>query len=365
MAFHFAGYLAGARFIVSAINSVGHVRVFAALASTASVAVLINAVFIVPTTWMFIYFLSGLCNAGVFVVLESWLNAKAANEVRGKLLGTYMTIMMGGTAGGFLLINVASADGFKLFIFSSVLISAAVIPIALTSTSTPPQQEEEKMSIKELLDIIPLAVVGLFLASFVQASTSSMSTVFGTEAGMSTEKVALFTAAGFVGAVLLQYPLGSLSDRLPRRTVILFVTVAAGCLALLGAMLPTDGDWIILLHLCFGAFVFPLYGLFLALANDWIPPEKKTSAASALVLISSFGAVISPVISAQAMNVFGPSGFYWTSVGVFALLTTYLLYRIKVREAIPVERQSIFRPVVARSGEILHGFTRRIRRPEE
>ncbi len=173
MAFHFAGYLAGARFIVSAINSVGHVRVFAALASTASVAVLVNAVFVIPTTWMFIYFLSGVCNAGVFVVLESWLNAKATNEVRGKLLGTYMTIMMGGTAGGFLLINVADADGFRLFIFSSVLISAAVIPIALTSTSTPPQEVEEKMSIRELLDIIPLAVVGLFLASFVQASVRS------------------------------------------------------------------------------------------------------------------------------------------------------------------------------------------------
>ena len=122
--------------------------------------------------FLFFYFLSGICNAGVFVVLESWLNAKATNEVRGKLLGTYMTIMMGGTAGGFLLINVADADGFRLFIFSSVLISAAVIPIALTSTSTPPQEVEEKMSIRELLDIIPLAVVGLFLASFSQASAS-------------------------------------------------------------------------------------------------------------------------------------------------------------------------------------------------
>ena len=365
MAFHFAGYLAGARFIVSAINSVGHVRVFAALASTASVAVLVNAVFVIPTTWMLIYFLSGICNAGVFVVLESWLNAKATNEVRGKLLGTYMTIMMGGTAGGFLLINVADADGFRLFIFSSVLISAAVIPIALTSTSTPPQEVEEKMSIRELLDIIPLAVVGLFLASFSQASVSSMGTVFGTEAGMTTEKVGLFTAAGFVGAVLLQYPLGALSDRFPRRSVILFVTVAAGSLAALGAILPTNGNWIVLLQLSFGAFVFPLYGLFLALANDWIPSEKKTSAASALVLISSFGAIISPLVSALAMNIFGPSGYYWSSAAVFALLTIYLVYRINVREAVPVEKQSPFRPVIARSGEIFHGFTRRVRRPEK
>lgn len=362
MAFHFAGYLFGARFIIGAINTVGHIRVFAALASTASIAVLINAVFVVPASWMVVYFISGICNAGIFVVLESWLNAKASNEVRGKVLGTYMMIMMGGTAAGFLLINLGDASGFRMFIFSSVLISSAVIPVALTSTSAPPLQEEERMKIGELFNIIPAAVVGLFLASFVQASTSSMSTVFGTEAGMSTGKVALFTAVGFVGAVVLQFPLGALSDRFPRRSVIIGATLIAGLLALLGALTPTAGSWIIVVHLCFGAFVFPLYGLFLALANDWIPVERRIAAASALVLVSSLGAVVSPIITAQSMNVFGPSGFYWTFVGVFALLFVYMTYRVGVREAVPIEKQSAFRPIVARSGEIFHTVTRRIRK---
>ncbi len=364
MAFHFAGYLVGARVITTAINAVGHVRVFTALASTASAAVLINAVFVLPGSWMAVYFVSGICNAGIFVVIESWLNARATNEVRGKLLGTYMTLGLAGTTTGFLLINLGGADGFKLFIFSSVLISLAVIPIALTTTATPPLKQQEKMSISELFKIIPSAVVGLFLASFVQAAASSMSTVFGTEAGMSTGKVALFTAAGFVGAVLLQYPLGSLSDRLPRRSVILVVTVAAGSVAFLGALVPTTGFWIVVLHLSFGAFVFPLYGLFLALANDWVPDDRKTAAASTLVLVSSLGAVVSPLITAKAMEIFGPSGFYWTFVGVFALLFVYLTYRVKVREAIPVEKQSSFRPIVARSGEIIHTVTRRLRKSE-
>ena len=364
MTFHFAGYFFGARFIIGAINAVGHIRVFAALASTASIAVLINAVFVVPASWMVVYFISGICNAGIFVVLESWLNAKASNEVRGKVLGTYMMIMMGGTAAGFLLINLGDSSGFRMFIFSSVLISSAVIPVALTSTSAPPlQEEEERMKIGELFNIIPAAVVGLFLASFVQASTSSMSTVFGTEAGMSTGKVALFTAVGFVGAVVLQFPLGALSDRLPRRSVIIGATVVAGVVALLGALTPTTGSWIIVIHLCFGAFVFPIYGLFLALANDWIPAERRTAAASALVLVSSLGAVVSPIITAQAMNIFGPSGFYWTFVGVFTLLFVYMTYRVKVREAVPIEKQSAFRPIVARSGEIFHTVTRRIRKP--
>ena len=173
-------------------------------------------------------------------------------------------IMMGGTAAGFLMVNLGDSSGFRMFIFSSVLISSAVIPVALTATSVPPLQEEERMKLGELFNIIPAAVVGLFLASFVQASTSSMSTVYGTEAGMTTEKIALFTAAGFVGAVLLQFPLGALSDRFPRRSVIIGATVIAGLLALMGALTSATGSWIVLIHLCFGAFVFPLYGLFLA-----------------------------------------------------------------------------------------------------
>lgn len=365
MAFHFAGYLIGARFIIVAINTVGHVRVFAALASTASIAVLVNAVFVVPASWMIVYLISGICNAGIFVVLESWLNAKASNEDRGKVLGTYMMIMMGGTAAGFLMVNLGDASGFRMFIFSSVLISSAVIPVALTATSVPPLQEEERMKLGELFNIIPAAVVGLFLASFVQASTSSMSTVYGTEAGMSTEKVALFTAAGFVGAVLLQFPLGALSDRFPRRSVIIGATVIAGLLALMGALTSATGSWIVLIHLSFGAFVFPLYGLFLALANDWIPLERRTAAASALVLVSSLGAVVSPIITAQAINFFGPSGFYWSFVAVFTILFIYLTYRVRVREAVPIDRQSPFRPIVARSGQIFHIVSRRIRTQDQ
>jgi MFS family permease len=363
MAFHFAGYLIGAKFITRALATVGHIRVFAALASLASTAVLVNAILVTPLSWSVVYMVSGFCNAGVFVVLESWLNDRASNTTRGMILGLYMMFMMGGTAGGQLLINVGPPQGFELFVLSSVLISAAVIPVTLSASSTPPMTTPESMPVRELYRTIPSAVVGLFLCSFVQSAATSMGAVFGTEAGMSTAKVASFTSVAVVGAVVLQIPLGTLSDRYPRRGVIAIVGAISCAIAGLGTLVSPSSSLILLVNFAFGAFVFPLYGQFVALANDWIPPEKRLAAASGIVMVSGMGAVFSPMVLAFAMEAFGPVGYYGTLATVLAMMVVYLLYRIQRREAVPVERQSTFQPVLARSGEMAHSVGRWVRHP--
>jgi MFS family permease len=363
MAFHFAGYLIGAKFITRALATVGHIRVFAALASLASTAVLVNAILVTPLSWSVVYMVSGFCNAGVFVVLESWLNDRASNTTRGMILGLYMMFMMGGTAGGQLLINVGPPQGFELFVLSSVLISAAVIPVTLSASSTPPMTTPESMPVRELYRTIPSAVVGLFLCSFVQSAATSMGAVFGTEAGMSTAKVASFTSVAVVGAVVLQIPLGTLSDRYPRRGVIAIVGAISCAIAGLGTLVSPSSSLILLVNFAFGAFVFPLYGQFVALANDWIPPEKRLAAASGIVMVSGMGAVFSPMVLAFAMEAFGPVGYYGTLATVLAMMVVYLLYRIQRREAVPVELQSTFQPVLARSGEMAHSVGRWVRHP--
>ncbi|HCV35506.1 MAG TPA: MFS transporter [Acidimicrobiaceae bacterium] len=363
MAFHFAGYLVGAKGIPRALSSVGHIRVYAALASLASTAVLVNAVLVQPLTWGLVYFVGGACNAGVYVVLESWLNDRATNETRGRILGLYMMISMAGTAGGQLLVNVGPPDGFQLFVLSSVLISFAVLPVTLSAATTAPAPSTETMPVRELYKTIPLAVVGIVLCSFVQSASTSMAAVFGTTAGLSTQRVALFTSAAVIGAVLLQMPLGNLSDRYPRRAVILSVASIALGLAIVGAMTPVNSLLLVPLNLAFGAFVFPMYGQFVALANDWIPPEKRVAAASALVLVSSAGAVAAPIVLGIAIEQFGPIGYFISLAVVLAVLVSYLGYRSQVREAVPLDKQSTFQPVLARSGEIAHSVGRWVRHP--
>ena len=363
MAVHFAGYLAGAKVIPAALVSVGHIRVFAALASTGSAAVLVNAVLVSTPSWSLVYFVSGLCNAGVFVVLESWLNDRATNETRGSILGAYMMVMMGGTAGGQLLLNLGSADGLEMFVLSSVLISLAVVPVTLSASTSPPMPSTEKMPLRELYRTVPSAVVGIVFCSFVHSAASSMAAVFGTASGMGAGRITLFTSAAVVGAVVLQMPLGALSDRYPRRAVILGVTGISCGLAVVGALTPSSKVALIGVNLVFGAFVFPLYGQFVALANDWVPPEKRVAAASTLVLASSLGAMAAPMTIGIMMESFGPAAYFWSLATSLSLLALYLAYRTRVRQPIPVERQTRFQPVLARSGELAHAVGKWVMHP--
>ncbi len=363
MGVHFAGYLLGAKGIPRALSSVGHIRVFAALASTASTAVLINAVLVLPASWAAVYFIGGVCNAGVFVILESWLNDRATNETRGSILGTYMMIMMGGTAIGQLLLNLGDPAGFELFVLSSVLISLAVVPVTLSASTAAPIPSLETMPLRELYRTIPAAVVGIMLCSFVQSASTSMAAIYGTASGLGAGRITLFTSGAVIGAITLQIPLGRLSDRHPRRAVIMIVAAISCALAVAGALTPASSLVILFVNLAFGAFVFPLYGQFIALANDWVPQEKRVAAASTLVLASSFGAMAAPLSIGVAIEAFGPGAYFWSLAICLAVLTLYMAYRVRVRQAVPVERQSTFQPVLARSGEIAHSVGRWVRHP--
>jgi MFS family permease len=363
MGVHFAGYLLGAKSIPMALSSVGHIRVFAALASTASTAVLINAVLVLPASWAAVYFIGGVCNAGVFVILESWLNDRATNETRGSILGAYMMIMMGGTAIGQLLLNLGDPTGFELFVLSSVLISLAVVPVTLSASTAAPIPSRETMPLRELYRTIPAAVVGIMLCSFVQSASTSMAAVYGTASGLGAGRITLFTSGAVIGAITLQIPLGRLSDRHPRRAIIMIVAAISCALAVAGALTPASSLVILFVNLAFGAFVFPLYGQFIALANDWVPQEKRVAAASTLVLASSFGAMAAPLSIGVAIEAFGPRAYFWSLAICLAVLTLYMAYRVRVRQAVPVERQSTFQPVLARSGEIAHSVGRWVLHP--
>lgn len=363
MAVHFSGYFIGAKLIPRLLASVGHIRVFAALASVASTAVLVNAVLVTVASWSAIYLVSGFCNAGIYIILESWLNERSTNETRGKMLGVYMMIMMGGTAGGQLLLNLGSVDGVGLFVLASVLISLAVVPVTLSASTAAPAVVYNKMPLRDLYRTIPSAVVGVVLCSYVHSIGLSMGAVFGTQSGLSGGRITLFTSAAVVGAVTLQLPLGSLSDRYPRRAVILVVASISCGLAVVSALTPPESLLLIALNFVFGAFVFPLYGQFVALANDWIPPEKRVAAAGTLVLAASVGAMAGPVSIGVAVEIFGPEAYFWSLALVLGVLVVYLAYRTRIRQAVPVERQSPFQPILARSGEIAHSVGRWVLHP--
>ena len=309
MTAYFVGFVAGSTIVPRLLANVGHIRVFAALASLASSAVLVHTVFVTPLTWGLVRIVTGFCFAGLYVVAESWINEAATNKTRGQLLSVYMIMVLGGTGSGQLLMNLSDPRGFELFVLVSVLISVALIPITLSVGRAPPFEAPESIGVRALFRASPLGVAGAFLIGIAHAALYTMGPVFGTEIGLSVERVSLFIAAALFGGLVLQWPIGWLSDRFDRRRVIVAVAwVATGASFAAGAGGVGSYPLLIVSTALLGGMSMPLYSLCGAHTNDHLTPPQIVAASATLVLVGGFGLMMGPSLAAALMQLAGPRG---------------------------------------------------------
>lgn len=362
MTFYFVGFLAGSRAATRALRTVGHIRVFAALASMASTATLVHAIAITPVTWGLMRFTTGLCMAGLYVVFESWINELASNATRGRLLALYMVVTMGGVAGGQFLLNLADPRGFELFIIASVLISLSLVPVSLSGNSSPPTRVPEPMSLRELASIVPTGLAVSALVGMAHGSLLGMGAVYAARAGMSPGQIAVFMGAPMVGGVVLQFPIGILSDRVPRRGVMFAVAIAATASAVGLLFVPVASAASFALMFAVGGFSFPLYSLGIAYTNDWIRPEQAMGASSSLVTMNGVGAILGPLMSAALILTLGTGMFFVSLIMTHGAIAVYLAYRIAARDALPMSRQGRFQAIPARASATAIGILGRRKR---
>ena len=334
---YFVGFLSGARMTPRLIRRVGHVRVFAALGSFMSAGLIAFPLLTEPWAWTILRVLVGFCMSGIYVAAESWLNDASTNENRGKVLSAYMIAQTLGIIGAQALLTLGDAATSALFIGASILVSISFAPILLSISVVPAAEVARPMSLGQLFASSPLGTVGIFLLGGVYATQSGMGPVFGTEIGLTAAQVSLFVAMLFAGALVLQYPVGWLSDRVDRRLLIaLMAAIGAGfCVA--GWAL--GGDPWLLMGAAFvaGGVTTPLYALFLAYTNDYLPVEDMAAASGGLVFTFGLGAIALPLITGAAMEGFGPFAFWLVLGGTFAAIGLYALWRMTQRPVVPVE----------------------------
>ena len=348
MASYFVGFLFGTAIAVRFVAAVGHIRVFTALASVASSAAILHAVWVNPVTWALLRFVFGLCAAGLYVIAESWLNDMATNENRGRVLAGYMVVMMGGLGLGQLLLSGGDPAGFELFVLVSVLVSLALVPIALSATTAPPPTVIEPLSLRRLLATIPTGAVTVLLTGSAHGTLLSLAAAYAKSEGLPSGRIAAFTAAAPLGCVVLQWPIGWLSDRVSRRGVI-GATAVLAALAAGGALLTTPGSLTSLaLMFLFGGLTFPLHSLAVALTADWVAPTQITSASATLARITGVGAAICPAVTGVIMGVHGPVAFFIVLAAVHVIIAIHVGYRILTYPTVPVADQTEYAPLPAR-----------------
>src|SRR6056297_3330414 len=356
MSGYFVGFLFGSRMAPDMIRRVGHVRVFAALGSLISAVMILYPVLPNPVAWGAGRILIGFCFSGVYVTAESWLNEAADNENRGKALSLYMIMQMVGIVSAQYLLILGEPSGFVLFIIPSVLVSIAFAPILLSVSPTPAFDTTKPLSLREIMRISPLGCVGMLLTGGVFAAQFGMAAVYGAEAGLSVGEISTFVASFYVAAVVAQYPLGWLSDRMDRRKLIAAVSLVTGLGGVVGMMLGDNFWFLLLAAVLVGGSSNPLYSLLIAYTNDFLDHDDMAAAAGGMVFINGLGAVAGPLITGWFMGLVGPRGFFLFIAGLMLAMAAYAAYRMTQRAAPSVEDTDSYAPIIASASPIAVGF---------
>ena len=342
MAAYYGGFLLGSLHVPTLIKNVGHVRVFAALGSLISATIVLYPIEPNWIIWSVLRFIIGYCFCGVYVTAESWLNEGSTNETRGQALSAYMIVQMLGTVTAQGLLNVASPDGFLLFIIPSVLVSLAFTPTLLSAQPMPKFETIKPLSFAELYRASPLGCVGIFLMGGVFAVLAGMSSVWGSQIGLSVAEISIFVAAIYAGGLVLQYPIGWISDRYDRRKLVLILAGIGTLVVILVTSISPGPIGLIVAGTMMGGMANPIYALLLAYTNDYLDQSDMAAASAGLLFIYGIGSMLGPIISGWLMGVIGPHG-YWIYMGVLlALLTGYAAWRMTRRRALTPDEQGTF-----------------------
>jgi MFS family permease len=325
---YYAGFLVGSKLAYAALGRVGHIRVYVALAALTAAAILVQGLAPNPITWTSMRFVTGLCIAGQYVVAESWLNDLATNENRGRLLAVYSIVVSAAFGLGQVLLGFGNPATVTLFAVATILMTLAVVPVALSESSTPKFQAPGSISLKELATIVPSGFFATMIIGVTHGGMFGMAAVYATRVGLTSTKLTIFLTAPLVGGVLGQIPISSASDDVDRRAVTFFVAIGAGIVAMLLALTTGAGWKASVLMVALGALSYPLYALAAAYTNDWSPPDKLMAVASQLVLIYGAGALMGPLIVSTTMRLIGDQGYFWSVATMHGVLAAFMLYRL-------------------------------------
>jgi len=348
MSGYFVGFLFASKMVPELIRRVGHVRVFAALGSTVSAVLILYPVLTDPISWTAGRIIIGFCFCGVYVTAESWLNDASTNETRGQALSIYMIVQMAGIVFAQWIVSQGDVSGFILFIIPSVFVSLAFAPILLSVRPTPAFERTKPMAIKDLIITSPLACVGMFLLGGVFSAQFGMSAVYGARAGFSVGEISAFVSAIYVAALVAQYPIGWMSDRIDRRILIIGVTLIGGLGAMIAVMLPGSYGVALIAGALMGGTSNPLYALLIAYANDYLDRDDMAAASGGLLFINGVGAISGPLILGVMLDRFGPAGYWIFLMFLMLAICIYGLFRTLRRSRAELDFENVpYSPVAA------------------
>ena len=338
---YYIGYFIGAKTIPSFIIRVGHIRVFAAFASAASIVILMHSIIVNPFTWFVLRIITGISMVSIYTIAESWLNDRSSNKNRGSVLSIYMIVLYGSMALGMFFLNFSKPENFQPFILVSLFMSLSLIPILLTKRKAPTFKKITGMSLKELYKTSPLGMVGSLFYGTAQSALFSLLAVYAASMNFTILEISVVTFLLAISGAVAQWPIGKLSDKFDRRLVIVYTTFGAAFFALcaifasrqmyLPGDLGTSKLWFYIFLILFSFCSLPMFAIIFAHTNDFIPKEKFVAAGAGLQFAFGLGAISGPFLCSVFMNLIGSNGYFIFLIIFHSLIGIFAIHRMRIR----------------------------------
>lgn len=347
---YFLGFIVGTFVCPGLIQRSGHIRSFAVMASIASCTILVYGLWVEPVVWMIARFITGVCLVSIYMIIESWLNAQASNDIRGRIFAAYMMINLFFLAAGQFLILAGDINTMELFGISAILFSLGLVPVAMTRLPEPAPVHEIRPDLRELYNLVPSGFMGSLISGLVGSAFWGLGPLFAYQSGLSEEGIAVFMSSAIIGGALLQWPLGLLSDRRDRRKVLLDISLFSAVIAVVCLLVPTDTPvWLAVAMFFYGGMMFSIYPISAALTNDYTDPAEHVETSGNLLMVYGLGAAFGPFLGGLAMQWFG-RGSLFVLFAVFGIaLALYVRYQRMLFPEAPETEKSHFVPLTRTS----------------
>ena len=342
---HFLGFFIGCWYAPRVMGAVGHSRAFAAFAATGAIGLIAHMLIIDPYAWALMRIASGLCIAGCYTVLESWLQAKVTNETRGRTMGTYRVVDNLAFLIAQLLIGFLEPADYVSYNLLALICCASLLPLTLTKIKQPKTPRALKLKPKLALFRSPLAVAGVLVAAVSAAAFRMVGPIYGAQVGLEVEQIAYFLSAYVFGGALAQYPIGWFADKYDRRWVLIWLSVAA----IVSSMLSTSISYnntlgIFLIAFGFGFTTFPIYSVAAAHAHDFASLDERVELSASLLFYYAIGAIAAPLFASFLMDSFGPNAMFVLIAFAHLLLVIFGVARMRVRPTVSERTPYVYMP---------------------
>lgn len=329
---HFAGFFLGCWWAPRLLGSIGHSRTFGAFAALGTIAIAAHMMVVDPLAWTVMRAMTGLCVAGCYTVIEAWLQAKVTNETRARSLGIYRMVDLAASMAAQLLIGVLEPAAYLSYNLLAILCCASILPLILTRIEPPQVAEAPRLRPLMVFGLSPLGAAAVLVAGISSASFRMVGPIYGAEVGLAAEQIGLFLAAFVAGGAVSLVPVGWLADKLDRRRVLVWLSLASvvSC-GLTVALVDAGTGAVFAAAILFGMTTVPVYSVAAAHANDFARPEDAVELNAAILFVWAMGAIASPLVAAALIGIAGPSALFMFIAAAHAALLLFGLARMRVR----------------------------------